>query len=288
MQISSINPSFSGRRDNIDAVINMDDKAVRDIAYVQTASNFDHEKSRKITKALFYSAPLAAGLGVAILGGGKNSKIFSKEVTGLAARASRGLKVAGVWTAGLAAIDALMSAKNKLADNSKEVRHFDKKHPVMSMLASLAGAFVAFSLVEKGAVRLGRMKAPKALQNIAVKADKFLNSNNGVQRIKKALLKWADKTPISLRDIGSTLLSWSPAMLLFGGLFHSIGSTAKENKEFFNNYNALKQRQANLAQARLRELSLQNDFLMQDARNREDLAILKNPKTGLAEIIEEA
>lgn len=283
MQISSINPSFGGRRDNIDAVINMDDKSVRDIAYLKTASRYNHDKSRKITKALFYSAPLAAGLGVAILGGGGKTKIFSKEVSGLAARAAKGLKVAGVWTAGLAAIDGLFAAKNKLADNSSSVRNFDKQHPVLSLLTSLVGAFAAFALVEKGAVALGKIDAPKTLQRFAVNANKFLNNNKTVQGAKNALLKLADKAPIALKDIGATMLSWSPAMLLFGGLFHSIGSTAKENREFYNNYNEIKERQAALTRARLHELSVQNDLLMQDSQNREDIALLQNPTAGLEE-----
>ena len=285
MQISSINPNFSGRRDNIDAFVGMDDKTIRDIAVVKTASKYNHKKSRKITKALFYSAPIAAGLGIAILGKGGKARIFSKEVSGLAARAANGLKVAGVWTAGLAAIDGLWYAKNKLAENSKGVRKFDRNHPVISTAAAFVGAFAAFAAVEKAAIRLGKVKAPQTLQKVAVNVNKFLNNNETVLGAKKAILKFADKTPVALKDIGATVLSWSPAMLLFGGLFHSIGSTVKENREFYNNYNQLKSKQSALTQARLRELSVQNDFLMQDARSREEIELLKNPLEGIAEVV---
>lgn len=285
MQVSSVSPSFSGRRDNVDAMINMDDKAIRDAAYIKTSSRYNHDKSRKITNALFYSAPIAAGLGTAILSKGGKAKIFSKEVTGLAARAANGLKVAGVWTAALAAIDLLGYAKNKLADNSPEVRNFDKEHPLLSIGLMIGAAIGAVIGVQKGAVKLGTLKAPKFLQKFAENSNKFLNNNKTVQSMKNGLLNLADKTPHALRDIGRTALEWAPTALLFGGLFHSIHSVGKENREFYNNYNELKQKQSALAQARVRELSMQNDFLMQDPKNREDMELLRNPLSGLAEEI---
>ena len=58
MQISAISPSFNGRRDNIDAAINLDDRTIIDMAYIQTASKYNHKKSRRITNALFYQKRL--------------------------------------------------------------------------------------------------------------------------------------------------------------------------------------------------------------------------------------
>lgn len=49
----------------------------------------------------------------------------------------------------------------------------------------------------------------------------------------------------------------------------------------------MKDYQMKLARARIRELSLQNDFLLQDAQNREDLKLLKTPMADLPqEVIE--
>ena len=70
-------------------------------------------------------------------------------------------------------------------------------------------------------------------------------------------------------------------MLLFGGLFHSIGSAGKQNRAFVKNYTEIKDKQAALTKARLRELSMQNDFLMQDPENREEIELLKNPLRNL-------
>lgn len=276
MQISSIGPSFGGKRENVDAFICMDDKAVRDLSSAMTALNYNHEKSRKVTKALFYSAPIAAGLATAVLSKGGNTKIFSHEMTGLGASVSRGLKVAAAWTAGLAAIDGLGFIKNKAAENSPSVRRFDRNHPALSLLGMLGGAFGALVLVNKGAIKLGKIKAPEALQTFAKKSNKFLNNNKNIKEAKAFILKNTDKLPVALKDIGKTLLSWSPTMLLFGGLFHSIGSVAKENREFNKNYICLKQHQSELAKTRIKEMEVLNDLMMQDPKNREQIAMLNS------------
>lgn len=281
MQISAIGPNFNGIRDAEDAIISLNDNAVRDIAYMETASRYNHKKSKRITNALFYSAPIAAGLATAVLGKGGNTRIFSKEVSGLAARAAEGLKVAGVWTAALASIDMLGFAKNKLAQNSSEVRNFDREHPFLSFAGLLAAGIGAVMLVNKGAVKLGKIKAPEYLQKFAGKANRFLNKNNTILNAKQRVLRWADKTPAALKDIAATALDWAPTALLFGGLFHSIGSTSRFNNEFAKNYNALKEEQADITQKRLAQLSVENDFLMQDPKNREDIELLHNPMSNL-------
>ena len=148
----------------------------------------------------------------------------------------------------------------------------------------LAAGIGAICLVNKGAGKLAQLEAPKLLKKWTASADKFLNTNKKVQGMKGKLLKWAGKTPVALKDIGASLLSWSPSLLLFGGLFHSLGTAGRQNREFAENYNNLKNKQEALAKARIRELSVQNDFLMQDAQNREEIALLNNPKTGLEDV----
>ena len=287
MQISAIStPSFKGKRDNVDALIGLDDNSIRQIAYMQTASKFDRKKSNRKTNALFYSAPLAAGLAAAVLSK-SNSKIFSKELTGMAARAANGLKTAALWTAGLVAIDALGFAKRKVVENSPKAREFDRKHPVISLMGSLAAGIGALILVGKGYNKLAAKKAPGCLYRWTDSVARFINENKLMVSAKDGLKKLADKTPSPLKNLGATVLDWSPTMLLFGGLFHSIGAANAESRDFVKNYTTLKNKQSDLAQARVRELSMENDFLKTDPQNKEDLELLKNPTAGLAEDIVE-
>lgn len=283
MQVSSIGQSFQGRRDNVDALIGLDDNSVRQLAYMKTASKIDHDKNRKVTNALFYSAPLAAGLGTALLTRSGNTKIFSKEVAGTAGRMAKGLKVAGYWTAALLAIDLLGVAKNKLAQKSPEVRKFDREHPILSLGMMLAAGIGAIALVGKGAGALAKVNAPKFMQKGTEKVAGFLNESKIMVKAKNGYKNLLAKTPSALKEIGATALDWAPTALLFGGLFHSIASANAENREFAKNYTDIKVKQMRLSQARVRELAVQNDFLMQDAQNREDVKILNDNLADLPE-----
>ena len=283
MQVSAIgNPNFQGKRDRIDELISLDDNSVQKIAYLKTYSPQEEKKHRKITNGLFYAAPIAAGLGAALFTRGK-SKIFSKEVSGLAARAANGLKTTALWGAALAAIDLLGAGKKKLAQNSSDVRRFDQEHPFLSLGTMLAAGFGVLALVGKGAGKLAAMEAPKFLQKYTVKTAKFLNNNNVIGKMKSGFNKLANKTPSALKEAGSVALDWAPQALLLGGLFHSISHSSAKNREFARNYNELKEKQLNLAKARQHELAMQNDFLLQDAQNKEDLAIVKNPLKDMPE-----
>ncbi len=284
MQVSSIGPNFQGRRDNVDALIGLDDNSIRQLAYMKTSAKIDHDKNRKVTNTLFYNAPLAAGLGTALLTKNGNTKIFSKELTGTAGRMAKGLKVAAYWTAGLLAIDLLGAAKNKLAQKSPEMRNFDKEHPLLSLGTMIAAGLGAFVLVSKGAGRLAKVTAPKFMQKGTERAANFLNESRIMVKAKNGYKNLLAKTPSALKEIGKTALEWAPTALLFGGLFHSIASAHSESREFSKNYTELKEKQINVSRARVRELAVQNDLMMQETRNREDAALLKD---NLAELPEE-
>lgn len=287
MNISAINPNFQGRRDNIDALITMDDNTVRKLAYLKTVEKVDDKKNRKITNALFYSAPIAAGLKAAFFNDGSATKLFSKNLTGRAAKAAAGLKVAALFTAGLGAIDLLGYGAKKLSDKSEAVRKFEDKHRLLSFGALLAAGLGTLSLLGRGLGAVASKKAPQFLQKGTERVAKFLNNSKNINKFSKTISGFTSKIPTSLKEIGATALDWSPTMLLFGGLFHSIASRNNHSREFAKNYTELRDRQARLTQSRVRELSMQNDFLMQEVQNREDMRIMKDNLADLPdEIIE--
>lgn len=286
MQISAISPNFQGRRDRVDELIGLDDASVQRIAYMKTLSRSDEKKHRRITNGLIAASPVAAGLSAAVFTKG-STKIFSKEVSGLAAKAANGLKVGGLWGAGLAAVGLVGLAKSALANSSSEVRKFDREHPLLSLGTLLAAGFGAIALVNRGAARLASVNAPKFMQKATDKAAKFINGNKLIIGMKNGVKKLTSKTPEPLKNIGAVALDWSPQFLLLGGVLHSIAHGSAVNREFAKNYNDIKEKQLNLSKARQRELTMENDFLKTDAKNREDLALLKAPVKDLPEEVVE-
>lgn len=277
MQISAIStPNFKGKRDNVDALIGLDDNSLRKIAYAKTEAEFPSKKSNRISKALIYGTPIAAGLATAVFTKGK-SKIFSKEVTGLGARLAEGLKTTGLWASGLGAVTLVGLGREKLSQNSKSVRKFDNEHPLLSTIGTLVAAIGAILLVGKGAGKLGKLDAPKFMQNATAKANKFLASNKTVIGMKNTVKGWLAKTPEGVKDFAKGALSWAPTVMLFGGVFGGASANGAKNRLYVKNYNDLRNKQTEVAQARVRELSMENDFLKTDPQNVEDLELLNNP-----------
>lgn len=288
MQVSSINQMVPSRQDFRNALIGMDDDSIRQIAYLRTTQRINQRKNNKVTNALFYSAPLAAGLGIALLSKNGATKLFGNELSGIAGRMAKGIKTAAYWTAGLAAIDLFGKARNKVAEKSPELKKFDQQHPLLSIGTMLAVGFGILTLVNKGAGKLTTLKTPEFLKKGTEKLAKNINNSKFVISAKDKLIKLAGKTPSALKEIGATALNWAPTALLFGGLFHSISSANAVGKEFNKYYTTLKEAQLELAKNEVANLSVENDFLKQDPQNAEDIALINNPTEGLEDIIDEA
>lgn len=288
MQVSSINQMVPSRQDFRNALIGMDDDSIRQIAYLRTTQRINQRKNNKVNNALFYSAPLAAGLGMALLSKNGATKLFGNELSGIAGRMAKGIKTAAYWTAGLAAIDLFGKARNKVAEKSPELKKFDQQHPLLSIGTMLAVGFGILTLVNKGAGKLTTLKTPEFLKKGTEKLAKNINNSKFVISAKDKLIKLAGKTPSALKEIGATALNWAPTALLFGGLFHSISSANAVGKEFNKYYTTLKEAQLELAKNEVANLSVENDFLKQDPQNAEDIALINNPTEGLEDIIDEA
>lgn len=280
MTISAVTPYYNKKRENVDALINMSDKDIQTLAYIRTQKNVNMKKNSKVSNLLFYSAAPAAGLAAALCAN-KPSKIFNATLTGLGARAARGLKTTARWAVTLGALDLMSYANSKLRQKSKTAHDFSQKHPFLSFGTLCAIGLGVISLVGNGASRLGKLKAPNFMKKAAEKAGEFLNNNKTITRAKNALIGVKDKTHPSIKDIAKTGLYYSPTALILGSFLNSVSGSNKIVREFSKNYLELKDKQNKVAQSRVLELSLQNDFLMQDPKNRESVELLEEPLEGI-------
>lgn len=280
MQISAINPSFSGKRDRIDEVIALDDSSVRRLAYLKTLSKSDEQKHRRITNGLIVSSPIAMGIAAAALTSGK-TKIFSKEVSGVTAKLANGLKYSSSWGAALGAVGLVGVVKSILSKKSEKVRNFEDKNPLLSFAMLIGAGFGAIALVNKGIAKLATKKAPKVLQNLTGRFNYRMNTSKYVNKLSESLVNVGKKIPSPLKLVGLKSLVYLPSLLLLGGVVHSISHNFAVRKDFAKNYSDIKEKQLNLAKARQRELAMENDFLKTDAKNREDLALVKDPLKDL-------
>ena len=279
MQVNAISPqnsgsvqNFRGRRDNIDAFINLDDGAIQQAAYLQTVSHIDTEKHRKIDKALNYALPVAGGL---------SSAAYAAKGARLSAFAGGALGW-GLFLAGMGTVFGIEKyAKNR---NSK-VRDFIENHPILTFAGSVVAAYAAGRYAIKGGGKLidllAKTKAYNKVASSLNNAATAFKNNKHVVNFSQKVAKFAGKIPSALKSTAKVAASWSPMVLIFGSLFHSLNHRNVVNREFAHNYNNLKEKQLNLARKRNLELAVQNDFMLTDPKNREDLELLKGPKKGL-------
>lgn len=275
-------------RQNIDTVINLDDNSVKKLAYINTVNKVEDDKHKKITKLLLASVPFVAGVSEALIAPAK-SKVLTKDITGTAARLLNGAKATAGWAALFGAGSALWNASNYLEKKSPNFEKFNNQYPFLAF----AGQVAAFT----GAIILGMKAAPKIIEQAGKYIDKsaiadlefkFAKQANSFNKntIVSAVTKKAHdlKTSKYLAPLGGVtelVTSWAPYLVGAGGVLHAMHHSNVKRDEMTKNYTAIKDYQLKLAKARINELSLQNDFLLQDANNREAVRLVKQPLSDL-------
>lgn len=267
MQISAINPSFTGKRDRIDAFINMDDQSLRQIAYMQTINPKADKNNRTKTSLLINSIPLAIGLNAAL-----NSKAGRLGKIGTFAGVAAG------WYAGFGIIDLVSATRNKIHEKSEKAREFAQKHPVLSLVNTVAVSLLAIGAAGKGVNKLADKFGPKIINKYGDKIQKSitklsdkLNNSKVLNKLAQAKDKVSSKIPGGIKEVGKGVLDWTPVILGVSAIVNSSRHASKKANSINDKYIELKDKQIALAQARNRELQIQRDFLLTDPKNVEDL-----------------
>lgn len=282
--ISSYDKGFTGKRDNIDGAIAQDDRYVRAYAYQKAMHDVKDEKHRKISKALWFSIPAAAGLSTALLTG--KVHLFGKEIGGLASKLTAGIAGALPWAVGFGIVDGVSRANDAIAKKSENVREAEAKHPIMSFAGQIAACIAAFAGTNFAISKLFDKMGPKTFAKLGQKSEsiaKLINKVKTPEFIKKPVSRLIAGAPQIIKNGAKFGIAVAPQALLLTALLHNISHNIDRRREFNKNYDTMKDTQLRLAQARLNELKLQNDFLMQTSENQEDLEIAKEPLKDLPE-----
>lgn len=268
--------NFRGKRDNIDAFINLDDETIRQLAYLKTVESVDDKRHRKLDRGLMNLVPIAAGVVTAVA----SPKLWSK--TGRIEKLIAFGETAAKWFAAFGIIDLVFAGKNKLDQVSEKSREFANKNPLLSFLATAGLSFAAIAGAKKGFGKLIDKYGVKLvgkfdgkISNALVKAGKKLDGNKALNWISKQTTKLSSKTPSALKNIGKGLLEWSPLLIGLGAVTHSADHGRIKAQEFSKNYTDLKDKQFELSKRRMTELAVQNDFMLTNPKNKEDVELIE-------------
>lgn len=266
---------FTGKRENIDAFIGLDDQTIRRAATLKTLASIDTEKHKKLDRALDCALPIAGGISAAAV---------AEKGTRLAAF---GFGFAN-WALFLAGMGMAFGIEKAVRNRSEKVDNFAQKHPVMTFIATAATAFTAGILAIKGGAKgLEALSKTNFYKNASQKAGELIGrvkANKTVEKVTQKVNGWIAKTPSALKEAGKTAASWATWATIIGSIAHSANHKTKVANEYAKNYTELKEKQLDLAKRRNVELAVKNDFLMTNPQNREDVEIIDALINGPIEV----
>lgn len=272
MQINSISPNFTGKRENIQTFINLDDKTLKQAATLKTLQSIDTKKHKKLDKALVYGLPAAIGL----------------KAAANVARGNR-LKAFGFSTAGfgliLAGISAGWAAEKFITRKSETLSNFAEKHPILSFIGGSLGALaVGGAALRAGDKLFDKVVSSKVYGKTASKLKQtklFANASKYASKATKFAGDNIAKLPSALKGVAKVAANWAPTAVIIGSILHIVNHAGTVNRTFAQNYGELKEKQLNLARKMNTELQVQNDFLLTKPENKEELSLVKNPTKDL-------
>ena len=226
---------------NLKNFAELDDASVRKLA-IQTASEkVNDKKHKKISNAIIYSIPVAAGLAAAIGRGGSRHRMLRSFVGNTAG-----------WLGGFALIDAALAAKRKVEGKVPAAQKFNKEHPFLSLIGSLGvaalalfgGAKVFGKLNNKIMAKYGDKLVAKA-QPIMKKVSQALNGSKVIDTASKLI----GKVPAAIKSFAKGVINNGPLLLVGTSLAHTFTHEKAKNKEAVNSYIEIKNAQNGIKQA---------------------------------------
>ena len=259
MQVSAIssNLGFTGKphkRDNVDRFLSYSDNDWRAAAYAYTIKK-DHDRQKKVS-GLYQAVPLVGALSAGILTSGKAS-MFGKKVSGLAAKTVNGVKGGGYWAMLLGAAGAIGLATRGVKNASDKADNFTRKHPFITLGAQIAALFAAVTYLPKGAAKLYNMIKPEYIVRAGKGVEQVAEHINKI-KAPKFMQGWGEaisnKVPDVVKNIGKTAVAYAPDVTLLTAALASLGAYTKTAVDFDRTYLGLKEKQHQIAQARINEL----------------------------------
>ena len=214
----------------------LSDDDLRQIAYKKASKDVNDKKHRKLNNILYYSIPLAAGVASAL----------TKPATRVGRLMNFGFGFAS-WAVPFAIVDTVIGAKHATQNIVPSIKDFNEKHPILSGILTLGASIAAYMGITRGGIKYlskhGKDIAKKALPYTNKLEEKLNNS-----KVLNNISKLAKKIPSSAKGITKSILDWSPWILLFTNISHSVNHEKVKAREFVNNYEYIKDKQEQVRQ----------------------------------------
>lgn len=239
MQVNAVSTkgasSFGHRmptREELENFAAADDRTLQAFAVKAASDSVNDKKHKRISNAIWYSLPVAAGLADVV----RNSKVVGR-IPKLKIFAA----TTAAWAGTFAVIDAVFAGKRAADKHSSTLRDFNKEHPILSTVATLGAAVGVLLLAGKGANKLLDKYGDKAVQFLKKhKVDKTIKESKLITNTMKAIRK----VPSSIKNFAKGVIDWSPMILVLTSITHTFNHERAKAAETAKNYTVLKAEQA--------------------------------------------
>ena len=251
MGINAVATGYDRKAAQIDAFVNMDDKSVREIAWLKAQQDVDLNKHRRVQTALDVALPLAGGISAAAIASkGKRMAAFAGGTAS--------------WALFLAGLGVTFGLTQAIRNRSEKADNFADKHPVFTFITTATAAYFAGkAAIVGGALGLEKLKTTGVYKSAMKVVKNGVNKFKNIEFVKKATVFVGDtikKIPSPLKQVGKVAAIWAPIATILGSLVHSVKVRNAVTRDYSETYNTIKDKQLAYAKERNRMLSFENDF----------------------------
>ena len=255
MQVNSISssnlaakPAFqASKEEQLEQFAALDDKAIRNLAYKKASYDVKDKKHKRITNAMYYSIPIAAGIAAAV----KNPGLAGDAIKGIKnvnlsryGRLNNFVSTALGWATAFLTIDAVFATKRFIDKKVPDMNEFSQKHPMLSAIGTMGASIAAIFGVNKGMSKLVSKVVKKVPEKELVKSISNTAKKLNKSKVLNSVSKKLDKIPASIKAFAAGVLDYSPLLLLVANITHSFSHDRVKTAEYQKDYCDLKTAQA--------------------------------------------
>lgn len=218
-------------RVGIEAFAREDDQTLRQMSKDEASLQIDDKRHQRLSKALWYSLPVAGGLA---------SVVSNPQVVGRIPKLKLFTRQAAIWAGTFAVIDATWALARGLNNKSEAVSNFNEKHPIASTILTLGATVAALFAAGKGANWLVDKYGKTAVEFLKSKGvDKLIKENKVITNVMSTVRK----APSAIKELTKALINWSPFILVATSIGHTFSHEKARAVAEVKNYETLKANQ---------------------------------------------
>ncbi len=269
MQIQALNNASFGhvanhqeaQRQFEDAVLSLNERDIRTISLIDASQKVNDKGYRRRHNALLLSLPVLYGARDALFTDVKDG-LFNGKLKGPAARAAVGGATAAGWLGIMAVAGGVFGLSNLLARKNESVGEFNRNHPVLATVGTLAASVAAWVGASVGINKLLEKFSDKNADKIEkgiVKFNKNFNENNLVKKVQNGYRKFAKNGSKGWKNVAKYSAWYLPAVAFWTVLLSPIAHGIKKSQIANANVAQIHQCQKAIMESRMAEANMQNE-----------------------------